>query len=180
MRRSVVEEIGYQAPLRHTPDMELWFRIAAFADVAYIHGADQAWHRDHAASMSAKEVDELVDLRERREAFDVLFDGAAGAVEGASVLRWAATQALVSEALVTAGHELDRGAGASQLYKYCLDLAIELDPSVPRRAIWRRLNRRAGTTAIPPWTRAGALSRRILGRVKSELRWWNWHRNGVF
>jgi hypothetical protein len=180
MRRSVVEEIGYQASLRHTPDMEHWFRIAAFADVAYIHGADQAWHRDHADSMSAQEVDRLLDLQERREAFDVLFDGPAGEVADALSLRRDATQALVQEALATAAHELDKGAGASKLYKGCLDLARDMDPSVVETRAWGRLRRRATAEAVAPWTRAGALARRIVGRVRSDLRLWNWHRNGVF
>ncbi|PVZ57063.1 glycosyltransferase family 2 protein [Arthrobacter sp. H-02-3] len=180
MRRSVVEEVGYQAPLRHTPDMEHWFRIAAFADVAYIHGADQAWHRDHADSMSAKEVDRLLDLQERREAFDVLFDGPAGKTADAVGFRRDATQALVHEALATAAHELDRGAGASKLYEGCLDLARDLDPSVAQRRVWGRLHRRAAAETAAPWTRAGALATRIVGRARSELRLWNWHRNGVF
>lgn len=180
MRRSVLDQVGYQAPLKHTHDMELWFRIAAFTDVAYIHGADQAWHREHSSSLSAREVDECVDLRERREAFDVLFDGPAGAVEGAAALRREATQALVGEALLTARHELDRGAGASALFQYCLGMARELDPSVTQRAAWGKLNRRPGSTALPAWTSAGALARRALGRIRTEVRWWRWHRNGVF
>jgi hypothetical protein len=180
MRRSVLEQIGYQAPLKHTHDMELWFRFAAFTDIAYIHGADQAWHREHSGSLSAREVDELVDLRERREAFDVLFDGPAGGVKGAATLRREATQALLNESITTARHELDRGAGASPLFTFCLELAQELDPSVVRSSVWRRLNRRAEVTDVPPWTRFGSLARRGLARAASELRWWNWHRNGVF
>jgi hypothetical protein len=180
MRRSVLEQIGVQASLRHTHDMELWFRFAAFTDIAYIHGADQAWHREHSSSLSAREVDEIVDLQGRREAFDVLFSGPAGGIEGAAALRWEATQALLKEALATAGHELDRGAGPSPIFIYCLELAKELDPTVTQRSSWRRLNRRAEATIVPPWTRLGSLARRGLARAKSELAWWNWHRNGVF
>ncbi|MDR7082016.1 hypothetical protein J2X01_001301 [Arthrobacter ginsengisoli] len=180
MRRSVLERIGYQAPLKHTHDMELWFRFSAFADVAYIHGADQAWHREHSDSLSAREVDVLVDLRERREAFDVLFDGPAGTVAEAGDLRRRATRTLVNEALKTARNELDRGAGTSVLYGCSLELARELDPGVVHSTAWDRLARRTDQAARFPHLRGGASARRLTARVRSELQWWRWHRNGVY
>ncbi|MGO4230579.1 glycosyltransferase family 2 protein [Arthrobacter sp. YAF34] len=181
MRRSVLGRVGYQAPLRHTHDMELWLRISAFSDVAYIHGVDQAWHREHPASMSAREVDPLVDLKERREAFDVLFAGPAGEVAGAHGLRQAATRALVDEALNTAAHEIDRGHGASPLYEFCLRLARDMDPGVTQGPAWRRVTHPAAlAAAAKPWGRGRAVLRRGVGRVRSEFRWRNWRRNGVF
>lgn len=180
VRRAVLEEIGYQAPLRHTHDMELWFRIAAFMDVAYIHGADQAWHREHSGSLSAREVDDFVDLEERKKAFDVLFGGPAGRVSDAPSLRSEATRALVNEALGTARHELDLGRGSSRLYSSCLDLARQLDPDVVRRPLWRRLTNTARSTSAYRWFRATALARRMHGRLKSQLKWNRWHRNGVY
>lgn len=179
VRRSILEEIGYQAPLRHTHDMELWFRIAAFADVAYIHGADQAWHREHSMSLSAREVDVFVDLQERREAFEVLFNGPAGRISEGPVLRQAATQALVSEALLTARHEQDRGSRDSQLHSSCLDLAIRLDPGVARRPLWRALTK-TSLSSSTRWLRTMGLARRLRGRFISQLRWNRWHRNGVY
>ena len=180
MRRSVLERIGYQAPLKHTHDMELWFRFSAFADVAYIHGADQAWHREHGDSLSAREVDVLVDLQERREAFDVLFAGPAGTIAEAGDLRLRATRTLVNEALETARNELDRGTGMSALHRSSLELAGELDPGVVHSTAWDRLARRTGETARSPRLRGGPLARRLRARVRSELRWWRWHRNGVY
>ena len=69
MRTSVVQRVGGQQPLMYTHDMEMWLRISAFADVARVNGPDQAWHRDHPDSLSARLVDELKDLHERRAAF---------------------------------------------------------------------------------------------------------------
>ena len=40
MRSSVVERVGGQKYLDHTHDMEMWLRLSAYSDVAYIHGAD--------------------------------------------------------------------------------------------------------------------------------------------
>lgn len=179
MRRQLVEELGYQAPLRHTPDMELWLRLSAFSDVAYIHGADQAWHRDHHDSMSAKEVDELVDLRERWEAFEVLFSGPAAARPEAACLRAQAVKTLVAEAMATARHELDRGAGRSPLYLFCLELAQSLEPSITAGAEWDRLGQLAcGKNS--PRLRLESTANRTLGRIRSELQWYRWHRTGVY
>ncbi|WP_231728456.1 glycosyltransferase family 2 protein [Arthrobacter sp. EPSL27] len=180
MRRSVLDRIGFQAPLKHTHDMEFWFRFAAFSDVAYIHGADQAWHREHSESLSAREVDVLVDLLERREAFEVLFAGPAGSVAQAGELRRLARNALINEALRTARGELDRGAGPSHVYRSSLGLARELDPGVVHRSAWDRLARRSGTTAHPLRNSGGPLVRRLAARIRSELQWWRWHRNGVY
>lgn len=180
VRRSVLERVGYQAPLKHTHDMELWFRLSAFADVAYIHGADQAWHREHSDSLSAREVDVLVDLQERRAAFDVLFGGPAGTIAEAGELRRVATRTLVREALSTARGELDRRSGPSALYRASLKLARELDPRVVHHAGWDRLTQRTGTTARPRRLTGGALTRRLTARMRSELKWWRWHRNGVY
>lgn len=180
MRRSVVERVGYQAPLRHTPDMELWLRISAFADVAYIHGVDQAWHREHAGSMSAKEVDELVDLRDRREAYETLFAGPAGTIAEASQLRDVASASFLNEALYIARHELDRGAGCSELFRFCIRLAEELGPSSVQRKTLQRLMARADKTTPLSWAHPTAMGRRAIGRAKSEMRIAHWHRNGVY
>jgi glycosyltransferase involved in cell wall biosynthesis len=179
MRRSVVEHIGYQAPLRHTPDMEFWFRISAFADVAYVHGADQAWHRDHPNSMSAKEVDGRVDLAERFEVFETLFEGAAGEIPGADVLFRHARSALVNEALYTAGLELDRGLPDPSLFAAYLGFAKDIDPGIDGSSVWEALSRRANN---PTATGASLLPRlrRIRGRIRTNVNWRKWHRNGVF
>jgi glycosyltransferase involved in cell wall biosynthesis len=180
MRRSVVEQIGYQAPLRHTPDMEFWLRISAFADIAYIHGADQAWHRDHPNSMSAKEVDGRGDLAERFEVFETLFGGLAGEIPGADELFRDARGALVSEALYTAGLELDRGLPDPGLFAAYLAFAKDVDPGIDGSALWETLSRRA--TSPAPAVSANLLPflRRVKGRIRSNVNWRKWHRNGVF
>jgi len=74
MRASVVSQIGGQRDLAHTHDMEMWFRIARHSDVGHLSGCDQAWHREHDASLSARSVDVMTDLQERADAFRVLFE----------------------------------------------------------------------------------------------------------
>lgn len=179
MRRALLETLGYQSQLRHTPDMELWFRLSAFADVAYVQGADQAWHRDHEASMSAKEVDDLVDLRERHETFEVLFDGVASNVEGVSDLRSTAIHTLATEALLSAQHEMDRGAEGSTLSVSFRELAREIDPLVATRPAWARLIQREEAVGTLPGSRFIPWARRLAGRIRAGLMWWRWHRTGV-
>ncbi|PQZ91085.1 glycosyl transferase [Arthrobacter sp. MYb227] len=110
MRKSVVDMVGGQMPLAHTHDMEMWFRISAFSDVAYVRGCDQAWHREHALSLSTRLVDILTDLEERRAAFDMLFSGIAATESWVPKLQVLAAEALDSASLSLASHELDLGA----------------------------------------------------------------------
>lgn len=180
MRRSLLDDLGYLAPLAHSHDMELWLRLSAFSDVAYIHGADQAWHREHVASLSAKSVNELVDLRERVAAFDVLFAGpVAGRLE-ANELFATAKRTLAKEAARTARHEHDIGAHDGPFYAYCLELARTLDPGIVHTHLWSRLNRLSTDQPISPSLRIGSLVSRLYGRIRSELQWRRWHRKGVY
>jgi glycosyltransferase involved in cell wall biosynthesis len=99
MRTSVVREVGGQRNLAHTHDMEMWMRLARAADVAFIEGADQAWHREHAASRSAREVDVLTDLEERAAAFTTLLtDGLGDPARDTGLLALARTR-LAEEAV---------------------------------------------------------------------------------
>jgi hypothetical protein len=180
MRRSVLESIGYQANLRHTPDMEFWFRLSAFSDVAYVHGADQAWHRDHADSMSAREVNGVRDLGERLETFKALFEGPAGSITGADGLLETAKKALVNEALFTAGLEVDRGLPHPELIQAYLQFAKMADPDITDSNEWSRLERRLQKAGPASQWRPTSIVRRTHSRIRSELNWHGWRRNGVF
>jgi len=180
MRRSLLDDVGYLAPLAHSHDMELWLRLSAFSDVAYIHGADQAWHREHLASLSAKSVNELVDLRERVAAFDVLFAGPVANRPEADALSAIAKKTLAKEAVRTARHEYDIGAHDGPLYSYCLGLATTLDPGIIHSYLWSRLNRPSRGKLGSPSLRLASIASRLHGRIRSELQWRRWHRKGVY
>lgn len=178
MRRSTMKELGPQAPLRHTHDMEYWLRFAAFSDVGYIHGADQAWHREHGASLSAMQVDPLVDLRERADAFGVFFSGVAGSRPHVRALEPVATAALAREAVGAAQHEVDRGLPDPKALEAYLDIACELDATLGSSPGWLRASRARDLT--PRRFDLGSLVRRARGRLKSDVEWHRWHRNGVY
>lgn len=179
MRRRVVDEVGGQAPLAHTHDMEMWLRMAAFSDVGHIEGADQAWHRDHAASLSAREVDPLVDLLGRRDAFEVLFSGKASTIPEARSLLAEAHLAIAREALDAGCHAFDRGRAHEAYISALIDLAMNVDPAVTTSAGWRALERRQrlgqGSVSRRPWYVFRAIQRRL----KGEWRYLHWSRNGV-
>lgn len=178
MRRSVLTEIGPQAPLRHTHDMEYWLRFAAFSDVGYVNGADQAWHREHAASLSATHVDPVVDLRERADAFRILFAGVAGTRPEVGPLAPVATAALAREAMAAAQHEVDRGVPDPVTLAAFLDIASDLDPTLRASAGWLRAGR--ALDEPPGRFSPGAVLRRAGGRLKSDIEWHRWHRKGVY
>ncbi|MEL5991502.1 glycosyltransferase family A protein [Microbacterium phosphatis] len=179
MRRSVLDRIGGQRELAHTHDMELWLRIAAHADVAYLEGCDQAWHREHDASLSIAAQEPHVFLREVRDAFETLCD--TGGARGAEHLRRAARRGVALAALGYARRDLDRGdatATAADLRR----LALELHPAVldaPEGRAFEAAHHRAAT-----WPRSLArlagLPGRLARRRRIDARWERWSRTGVY
>jgi glycosyltransferase involved in cell wall biosynthesis len=180
MRKSTVDIVGGQKPLAHTHDMEMWLRLSAFADVAYIHGADQAWHRDHAESLSARKVDRFRDATERRDAFTTLFDGKAGQLAEADDLRRAAMRAIAAQALQDAVYAYGKGTADCnevERYKEIARTAVEDVETLPE---WRAVQK---WMAISPQRVAGHpifFLRRAHRRLRSAMAWRRWHRRGVF
>jgi glycosyltransferase involved in cell wall biosynthesis len=178
MRRSVVDVVGGQRPLPHTHDMEMWMRIAAVSGVAYIHGADQAWHREHERSLSQTIDARMGDIADRRDAFLTLFAWSSPYLPETAELRRLAERALSDEALARIVHLYDRGKADPQLIAalsaFAADLAVAPSGSLTR-SIRSAQARRADAPALP-WHLARAGYR----RVANELRFRRWHREGVF
>lgn len=179
MRKSVVDEVGGQQPLAHTHDMEMWLRMSAFCDVAYIHGADQAWHRDHPASLSARQVDALRDLTERRDAFALLFDGPAGDIPEAAMLRMAAMEAIATDAVELASRQFDRSNPDRGLVMTFRAIASSLVADVHALRGWSGLEKRmamgAEKASRHPLFFAERVVRGLLGRYRRR----RWHQTGV-
>ncbi|MGN6551976.1 MAG: glycosyltransferase family 2 protein, partial [Pararhizobium sp.] len=178
MRRSVVDDVGGQMPLAHTHDMEMWLRLAAFSDVAYIHGADQAWHREHPQSLSARKVDTFRDLVERTKAFDTLFHGRAGRMPQAASLHEAAKAALAAQAVEAAIRRYDHGIPDAGDVEALRDLARSLVADTEAVPGWSGLERRIAMGAARARLHPPYLAQRILRRMRSRYSWWKWHRTG--
>lgn len=179
MRTSVVDAVGGQRALKHAHDMEMWLRLSAVSDVGHVDGPDQAFHREHSESLSARHVDALTDLRERALAFDTLFSGLGHRIDPAGHL-WADTRhRLATEAVGRACHEYDRGRGGTLLTEQFAELGLALSPGVRRERVWTRLeaHRRresAGSPFAPP-----RVARALRRRVRVEWARLRWHRTGV-
>ena len=180
MRRSVVDRLGGQAPLAHTHDMEMWLRLSAFSDVAYVHGADQAWHRDHSQSLSAREVDTLRDLLERRDAFVTLFDGPAGEIPEAARLRSDAFVALAGNAVELACRLYDHpGTSLARVRAFC-DVATQLVDDVRLIPGWGGLLRRIEVGPGAAARRPVFFLQRLVRVLRHASRRRRWHRLGVW
>ncbi|MCB8822995.1 glycosyltransferase family 2 protein [Microvirga rosea] len=180
MRKSLVDRLGGQRPLDHTHDMEMWLRLAAFSDVAYIHGADQAWHREHPKSLSAQKVDAYRDLVERHLAFEVLFDGISQELPELLELQSAAKRAIAAQALKLATQVLDKNPADHVSINRFVNLAREIEPDVESVYEWQGLAARKHCGPILSSLHPLFVLQRIQRRVTNALRWQRWHRSGVF
>lgn len=179
MRRRVVDFVGGQQNLAHTHDMEMWLRIAAFSDVAYIHGVDQAWHRDHPNSLSATKVDVLKDLHERRDCFDVLFTGIAGTLPQADKLHRMAMMALATDAVELASRQYDRAVADLNLVEAYIGVAHELVENVESIPGWAGLQRRMVMGPSKSHRHPSFVAHRFLRGLVGMYRRRRWHRTGV-
>ena len=176
MRMSLVRRVGGQRDLAHTHDMEMWFRLAWHADVAWIAGADQAWHREHQDSLSAREVDVLTDLRERAAAFDLLFAGESGVQ--AAALAALSRSALANEAVARASQAYSAGHGDETETNRLMDFVTGLDvdtASIPHLPVLRRAQRLGPRAVWSPYL----FLRAVLYRGTRELRSVRWRSTGL-
>ncbi|MBX4956157.1 glycosyltransferase family 2 protein [Rhizobium lentis] len=125
---------GYHKELPHTGDMEMWLRLASYAAVGYIN-EDQAVYRRHASNMSLQYYGQsiLPDLRQRKQAFDILFGQGADSLRKDEKLRRFLSRDLAKEALRLAGmafNNFDVGTAAA-IQRFALEVSPEVRNSLP-------------------------------------------------
>lgn len=181
MRTAVAQASGGQRDLAQAHDFEMWLRLAATSDVGYVVGADQAWHREHEASRSARQVDEVTDLTERWRAFHLALEACPDERVAATLLA-AARRSLVREAVHRVRHERRRGRAGSPAFHDHADFALRNGEGVlpfSERAWLERQSRVAG--AAHPLTRL--LPHHVLAsaavRLRADRARRRWHRTGV-
>jgi glycosyltransferase involved in cell wall biosynthesis len=109
VRTSLQQRLGgYDPELPKAADMELFMRFAAYADVGFIRGVDQAFYRLHGSNMS-KTVTALMDLRQRRDVFETVLERYGDELTGTDRLSAMVHRQLSREALWAAGRVYDRG-----------------------------------------------------------------------
>jgi hypothetical protein len=100
---------GYRPELPHAGDLEMWLRIAAVSDIAYVSRVPQAFYRVHPKSMMRTVYrGSFLDLRQRKAAFDGFFQENRSIIANAGYLQELADRTLAREALWDACRAYDR------------------------------------------------------------------------
>lgn len=181
IRASVYREIGpWDSRMRYACDMEIWMRAAAVSDVGRIDGAEQALHREHAASVSVNAGSgRMTDLIERRTAFEVLFEGPGGKLPRAVELHALARRSLATEALESACHAFDRRLTDTEPVERYVQFALETCPQARQLPQWRGLQRRRRVGArLAPYVPGFAASV-VRRRIRNDARYRTWVRHGI-
>jgi hypothetical protein len=178
VRTSVQQQVGpYDHACQHCSDLQMWLRIAAVSDIAYVKGVGQAIYRVQAGGMFRSAAIPIVDLSERRVAFDTFFASAGSVIRDADAMHALARRSLARQALWQASRALarglDRGSNAIPVDEL-EQFALETYPDARRLAEWRglQLRRRVSATRSPlfvPFLATGAAHRAQSHALR--LRW---------
>lgn len=177
VRSSIQSVVGdYDPACYHTSDLNMWLRIAAVSDIAYIRGAAQAIYRINPQGMLRSDADDMVDLRSRQAAFDSFF-ARCPELENAARLQAMVGSTLARHALWRASRAFDRNLvdGPSALpVAELIEFAHEVCPDARRLREWRGLQVRrtlgAGRSLVfVPFIATGA-AHRVRGHL-DQLRW---------
>ena len=153
VRTSVQRQVGsYDEAAGHMSEVNMWLRIAAVSDVAYLKGIGQALYRIHTESMSRTMLTDasgpLVEITDRRTAFESFFDGAGKRLPDATALHETVSRTLARQALWRASRFYDqgivgKGGGAAE---DLVAFALLAYPRARRLPEWwgMRLRRRIG------------------------------------
>jgi glycosyltransferase involved in cell wall biosynthesis len=183
VRTAVQQQVGgYDARCLHTSDLNMWLRIAAVSDVAYLRGVPQALYRVHGDSMLRSEHSPLRDLQQRRAAFDCFFEGTGAQLPDAGELRALAGRAMARQALWRASRSYDRGlvnGPEAQPVDELVAFALDVYADAGRLREWRglQLRRRMGEGRsgwFPPFIATGA-AHRLHGHAQRR----RWRARGV-
>jgi len=143
VRGSVQRAVGgYRPELPHAGDLEMWLRVAAVSNIAYVRRVPQAFYRVHSVSMyRTKYASSLADLQQRKAAFDAFFHCYQHRSE-VSRLQDLAHRALAREALWDACRAYDRNeveeAAAPALAEFALNTYHEATSLPEHAALGRR------------------------------------------
>jgi glycosyltransferase involved in cell wall biosynthesis len=179
VRTEVQQRIGgYRPELPHTADVEMWMRFAVHSDIAFIKGVDQAFYRIHEAQMTVERVP-LVDLRQRKAAYDALFDVYADTIPDARRLAARANRKMAKEAIWRACRAYERRRMDSTPVDELLEFARSTYPAADRlpEAWGLRWRKRVGPR-VAPYLQPIMLSA-VHRRLRNMLWWRRWARQGI-
>jgi glycosyltransferase involved in cell wall biosynthesis len=181
VRGSVQRAVGgYSTSLPHAGDLEMWLRIAAVSDIAYVRRIPQAFYRVHQKSMlRTKYRTTLLDLQQRKEAFDMFFSGYKDPLGKQEAWQQMANRALAREALWDAcrawDHNRVQAEQADELAHFAA-ITYKATSSLPEfRALARRRLLGANICKRTQFFAPPALLRRAKGWLRQQ----RWKHQGV-
>ena len=144
VRGSIQRQVGgYRPELPHAGDLEMWLRIAAVSDIAYVCGAPQAFYRVHPKSMMRTVFrGSFVDLRQRKEAFDAFFESEFARRLDVPGHKQRVDRVLAREALWDACRSYDRDEVDARHIANLVKFAFETYADAASLAEWNALGRR--------------------------------------
>jgi glycosyltransferase involved in cell wall biosynthesis len=181
VRGSIQRAIGgYRPSLPHTGDLEMWLRIAAISNIAYVRNIPQALYRVHQASMiRTKYHCSFLDLKERKAAFDTFFRENRGILIEWERLQESSNKALAREALWDAcrayDHDRVREGRAQELIEFAT-ATYSGTPLLAEHAAFQRRQRLGPVICNRTQIFAGTA---LVRRLKHRWRRRQWQRNGV-
>jgi hypothetical protein len=179
VRTSLQKQVGgYNPQLLHSGDTEMWLRMAAQADVAYLRGVDQAYYRIHGQNMTMDRP-LLVDLQQRKLAYESVLERCAGQLPDRASLSDAVHRSLSWEALWAVARAYDRGRTGQVPVDELTAFALACWPATDRMALYRavRLRQRIGPRAMP-YLQPFVVS--AVARKAQNWWWWrSWARRGL-
>jgi glycosyltransferase involved in cell wall biosynthesis len=184
VRTSVQRQVGgYNPACRHASDLNMWLRVAAVSDVAYVKGAAQALYRVHAdgmlRDMLQSATGRVVDLRERRAAFEEFFAVADGRLPEAGRLHTMASRELARQALWQVSRAYDRGDAHEAAFGELEAFALETYPDAGHLREWRGLRLRQRIGAGRSLWFAPFLATGVAHRLRSHFNYLRWRVYGV-
>jgi glycosyltransferase involved in cell wall biosynthesis len=161
---------GFDLRLPHTADIEMWLRLAAHGDVGYVRGVDQAFYRVHGDNMTVSRTP-LVDLRQRRLAYEVALERCADVLPDPDRLSAVVHRKIAWEALWSAARAYDRRRTQETPVDELVAFALNCWPGARNLPVYRalQLRRRIGPAAMP------YLQPLVLSAVvRKAQNWWWW------
>jgi glycosyltransferase involved in cell wall biosynthesis len=141
LRNEVQRKVGgYRPELPHAGDLEMWLRVAAVANVAYIRRVPQAFYRLHSSNMTRTRTT-LIDLEQRRTAFDSFLEHCEHTEEIAR-LRRDVHRTLAREALWDACRAYDNDQVTQRKAEDLAAFAVSTYPEVRNLPEFKALQRR--------------------------------------
>lgn len=160
VRTTVQHTVGFYDPtLPHSGDMEMWMRIAARSDIAYLD-VEQAVYRQHKGNMSRSYFSAMLpDIEQRLLAIDTFLTANAHRLTEVDRLQGLMKHRLAANAVANASAAFN--TRNFQLCELMRRKALEIDPGIRHALGWYKLDLKR-LMGARLWTALSALQRSIV------------------